>query len=119
MDKEISLHFRPVIDTGGRGVFFWINMVASADLHSSGVVIELSDPAPGARQWLPDIEAGFAEFQAECQREGKPLGFLRLAVTQVTWHESDTNSWVVRYVSREALREVFRKAQGGLELPID
>jgi hypothetical protein len=117
---EISLRFVPVIDTGGWPVYGGLEFTARPDLGLSGVEMENFDlQNPDAVNWFPHLKAGFEEYGAESQKDGKPLGALRLMVIRVYSHETDSNERVMRYVAREALREIFTKHKAVLELPAE
>ena len=119
VDKEITLKYIYSPNRSGPGVYAGLLIVARQDLDERGVVVELTDSNPAAALWLKDIEAGFEEFRAEREAEGQPLGALRLEVTKISWHETDTHDWVMRRVACSILREVFNKCGGGLELLTD
>jgi hypothetical protein len=108
------------MDTGGRGVYGGLELTAVPDLDVSGVEVENLDlENPEAAKWFPHLKAGFEEYQALRESEGKPLGALRLLVTKVLSHETDTNERIMKMVAKQALREVFTKQKGGREVPAE
>ena len=105
---NVSFRFRPCINSaipqyGG------LDVEASQDFEAAALAVELLDTSADARRWLPDLLAGFEEFQAERSREGRPIAAVRLKIKKVHSHPFDTHSSLMKRVARDALRHLLER----------
>lgn len=113
---ETALRHRPIID-GAIPLYGGLDLTSSHAPDAPGIVVEFLDPSQEARRWLPDIIAGFEDYEAERSNGGRPIGAVRLTVTKVHWHPVDTNSRLMKRLAKEAIGKLFDRHGREVAIP--
>jgi hypothetical protein len=107
LTHEVHQPIRYVNQTGGDYfAVFTLRITPACDSEDVRFSCEASDPdlTPGT---MSAIERGVREFVAQRQRDGKPVGCFRVAVTEIQIHPVDTREFALAAAAFKALTQAF------------